>query len=180
MIWPKQGISFSVRVKRCLAFSRPARIPARCRRRMRYRIRHRCQRSRRLWGRNGVRSATPHIPVGKPPVRQIGVEFNMSSTRAREMRLILVNGEATVNRVDDRAREATFHILSGNKIRKKTLFRTPPRNTTKPQVRSGVFEKSAHHFASKEGTPFGIIRTGIRTTPAPPFAMLGTERRLER
>lgn len=116
MIWPKQGISFSVRVKRCLAFSRPARIPARCRRRMRYRIRHRCQRSRRLWGRNGVRSATPHIPVGKPPIRQIGVEFNMSSTRAREMRLILVNGEATVNHVDDRAREATFHILSGNRI----------------------------------------------------------------
>lgn len=30
------------------------------------------------------------------------------------MRLILVNGETTVNRVDDRAREATFHILSGN------------------------------------------------------------------
>ena len=45
-------------------------------------------------------------------------------------------------------------LLSGNKIRKKTLFRTPPRNTTKPQFRSGVFEKSAHHFASKEGTPF--------------------------
>lgn len=38
----------------------------------------------------------------------------MSSTRAREMRLILVNGEATVNHVDDRAREATFHILSGS------------------------------------------------------------------
>ena len=31
------------------------------------------------------------------------------------MRMILVNGETTVNRVDDRAREATFHILSGNR-----------------------------------------------------------------
>lgn len=31
------------------------------------------------------------------------------------MRLILVNGETTVNHVDDRAREATFHILSGNR-----------------------------------------------------------------
>ena len=62
-----------------------------------------------------MRCATPHIPVGKPPVRQIGVEFNMSSTRAREMRLILVNGETTVNHVDDRAREATSHILIGNR-----------------------------------------------------------------
>lgn len=63
-----------------------------------------------------MRCATPLIPVGKPPVRQIGVEFNLSSTRAREMRLVLGNGETTVNRVDDRAREATFHILSENSI----------------------------------------------------------------
>ena len=73
-----------------------------------------------------------------------------------------------------------MRLLSGNKISHKALFHTPTRNTTKPQVRSGVFEKSAHHFALKESTPFGIIRTGIRTTPAPPFTTRGTERRLER
>ena len=52
-----------------------------------------------------------------------------------------------------------MRLLSGNKISHKALFHTPTRNTTKPQVRSGVFEKSAHHFALKESTPFGIIRT---------------------
>jgi hypothetical protein len=62
-----------------------------------------------------------------------------------------------------------MRLLSGNKIRKKSLFRTLSQNTTKPQVRSGVFEKSAHHFALKESAPFGIIRTRIRTSPAPPF-----------
>ena len=62
-----------------------------------------------------------------------------------------------------------MRLLSGNKRIGKTLFRTPPRKTTKPQIRSGVFEKSTHHFDLKESTPFGIIRTGIRTNPAPPF-----------
>ena len=56
-----------------------------------------------------------------------------------------------------------FSLLSGSDISHETVFHTPPRNTTHPQVRSGVFEKSAHHFASKESAPYQMIRTGIRT-----------------
>jgi len=62
-----------------------------------------------------------------------------------------------------------MRLLSGNKIRDKTVFHTPPQNTTIPQFRSGAYEKSAHHFASLENAPYQMIRTGIRTTPAPPF-----------
>ena len=57
---------------------------------------------------------------------------------------------------------------SGNKIRDKTVFHTPPRNTTKPQVKSGAFEKSAHHFSTLENAPFQIICSGICSAPGLP------------
>ena len=95
------------------------------------------------------------------------------------MRLISVNGETAVHHVDERPWKCTIRLLSGNKISHKALFHTPTRNTTKQQVKSGVFEKSTHHFALKESTPFGIIRTGIRTTPAAPFTTRGIEGRLK-
>lgn len=66
-----------------------------------------------------------------------------------------------------------WELLSGSVFRHETLFHTLPQNTLKQQVRSGESEKSAHHSALKESTPFGIIRTGIRTTPAPPLTTLG-------
>ena len=58
--------------------------------------------------------------------------------------------------------------LSGNKTRDKTVFHTPPRNTTKPQVKSGAFEKSAHHFSTLENAPFQIICSGICSAPGLP------------
>ena len=47
--------------------------------------------------------------------------------------------------------------LSGNKTKGKTLFCTLTQNATNSQFRSGVLEKSAHHFTSLENAPFGII-----------------------
>lgn len=55
--------------------------------------------------------------------------------------------------------------LSGNKIRKETLFLTPIRKATNQQVRSGVFEKSAHHCSSLENAPLGIICGRICSGP---------------
>ena len=69
--------------------------------------------------------------------------------------------------------------LSGSKTKGKSLFRTPPQNTTNPQVRSGVFENSAHHFTSLENAPFGIICSSICSSPETPFPSLGNERRLK-
>lgn len=45
---------------------------------------------------------------------QVGIEFNLSSTRVPGNRPILVNGETTVNHVDECAREFTFRVLSGS------------------------------------------------------------------
>jgi hypothetical protein len=50
--------------------------------------------------------------------------------------------------------------------------------TLDPLLQS-VYEKPAYHFALKESTPFGIICSGIRTTPETPFPSLGNERRLK-
>ena len=114
------------------------------------------------------------------PVRQIGAEFNLSSTRTREMRPILVNGKMTVHHVDERLWKCAIRLLSGSKIRDKTVFHTLPRNTTNPQVRSGVSEKSAHHFTSLENAPFRIICSGICSTPGAPTAVPGARKEIKR
>lgn len=41
-------------------------------------------------------------------------EFIIEFIRVSEMRPISVNGETTVNHVNERARESTFHLLSGS------------------------------------------------------------------
>ena len=48
---------------------------------------------------------------------------------------------------------------SGNDSSLKSVFHTLTQKAINPQVRSGVFEKSAHLFTSLENAPFGIIRT---------------------
>lgn len=53
-----------------------------------------------------------------------------------------------------------MRLLSGSKNRVATVFHAPPQKTTKPQVRSGAYEKSAHHFTSLEKAPIGMIHTG--------------------
>ena len=56
---------------------------------------------------------------------------------------------------------STVIQLSGNKISHETVFHTPPRNTTNPQARSGMSEKSAHHFSTLENAPFRLVCSGI-------------------
>lgn len=47
------------------------------------------------------------FPLGSP-VRQIGVELNLSSTWTHEMRSILVNGEMSAHHVGERSWECTI------------------------------------------------------------------------
>ena len=60
------------------------------------------------------------------------------------------NEPSTSGLTNPKNRRGFMRLLSGNKTKGKTLFRTLPQNITNSQVRSGVFEKSTHHFFDGE------------------------------
>ena len=114
-------------------------------------------------------------PVGMRAVRKDHTRTDAlncrDETRTEDVLVCMTFHAAIGTNPDDRALmqfPQAWESLSGNKIRDKTVFHTSPRNTTKPQVKSGAFEKTAHHFSTLENAPFRIICSGICSAPGLP------------